>query len=78
MPLSTHECCLSSTDMAELDALRTVARARELCEKVEQERRVTALVLILRHLADHGYLDSYERLTKESGVTLAKVPCCYP
>ncbi len=59
--------------MAELTALKGLAKAREMEDKRLAERRRNVLVLILRHLADFGYIDSYERLTSESNVSLNKV-----
>jgi hypothetical protein len=59
--------------MSEVTALKVLAKARSEEEKRATERRRNALVLILRHLADNGYSDSYERLSTESGISLAKV-----
>lgn len=41
-------------------------------EKREAERRRALLVLILRHLADHGYIEAAERLSTEANVSLSK------
>ncbi|KAG1658974.1 hypothetical protein FOA52_008295 [Chlamydomonas sp. UWO 241] len=59
--------------MADLDRLKVASRAREGEEKRQAERRRAVLVLILRHLADSGYVDAYERLSSESNVHLNKV-----
>lgn len=59
--------------MSDLQALKAVSRAREDNEKRQTERRRAALVLILRHLADNGYRDAYERLCSESNLSLSKV-----
>ena len=58
--------------MAELAALKALSKAKETEEKRLQERRRNVLVLILRHLADHGYADTYERLCSESNLSLQK------
>ena len=59
--------------MAELQALKAASRAKESEEKRHAERRRNALVLIMRHLVDNGYTDTYERLSTESNLTLQKV-----
>jgi len=59
--------------MSTLQALKAGSKAREAEERVRQERRRNALVLILRHLADHGYLGSLERLQAESHVSLERL-----
>ncbi|KAG2428803.1 hypothetical protein HXX76_011503 [Chlamydomonas incerta] len=59
--------------MSELAALKALSKAKESEEKRIQERRRNIIVLILRHLADHGYSDTYERLCTESNLTLQKV-----
>lgn len=59
--------------MSELQALKAHSKARELQEKRLAERRRNALVLILRHLLDAGYLDSYERLSHEANISLKQV-----
>lgn len=51
---------------------KAAARGREVQEKREAERRRALLVLILRHLTDHGYIEAAERVSTESNVTLAK------
>jgi hypothetical protein len=40
------------------------------------ERRRNTLVLIMRHLVDAGYVESYERLSAECNVSLQKVGTC--
>lgn len=59
--------------MSELAALKALSKAKESEEKRIQERRRNLIVLILRHLADHGYTDTYERLCTESNLSLQKV-----
>eukprot|EP00201_Polytomella_parva_P020671 CAMPEP_0175047344 /NCGR_PEP_ID=MMETSP0052_2-20121109/5538_1 /TAXON_ID=51329 ORGANISM="Polytomella parva, Strain SAG 63-3" /NCGR_SAMPLE_ID=MMETSP0052_2 /ASSEMBLY_ACC=CAM_ASM_000194 /LENGTH=529 /DNA_ID=CAMNT_0016311199 /DNA_START=158 /DNA_END=1743 /DNA_ORIENTATION=- len=59
--------------MAELQTLKSLSKAKDQEEKRHQERRRNAMVLILRHLADNGYSDSYERLCTETNLTLNKV-----
>jgi katanin p60 ATPase-containing subunit A1 len=59
--------------MSELAALKSLSKAKEGEEKRLQERRRNVLVLMLRHLADHGYADTYERLCAESNLNLQKV-----
>jgi katanin p60 ATPase-containing subunit A1 len=59
--------------MEDLAALKAVSRLREHEERRVQERRRNIVVLILRHLCDNGYTESYERLCTESGVSLLKV-----
>ena len=62
--------------MSELSSLKALSKARETEEKRMQERRRNALVLIMRHLADHGYSETYERLCAESSLSLGKVHTC--
>lgn len=57
----------------DLQGLRAVSKARDLEEKRLTDKRRNALTLILRHLLDFGYVDSYERLSTECGVSLNKV-----
>jgi len=57
----------------ELDNLRAVSQARIAEEKRMVERRRNALVLIMRHLVDSGYVESYERLSAECNLSLQKV-----
>lgn len=52
--------------------VRSTARARELQEKRESERRHALLVLVLRHLSDQGYLRAVDQLSAESGVSLTR------
>ncbi len=61
--------------MSELAALKALSKAKESEEKRLQERRRNVLVLILRHLADHGYSDAYEKLCTETNLSLNKVLC---
>jgi katanin p60 ATPase-containing subunit A1 len=59
--------------MSELAALKVASKARESEEKRLAERRRNVLVLIMRHLADFGYLDTYEKLSCECNMSLSKV-----
>jgi katanin p60 ATPase-containing subunit A1 len=59
-----------STDVL---GVRSSSKAREAEEKRLQERRRSTLVLILRHLCDSGYIEAYERLSKEANLDLSKV-----
>lgn len=52
--------------------IRAAARGREVQEKREAERRRALLVLILRHLTDHGYIEAADRLSTEANVSLLK------
>ena len=56
-----------------LSALRAQTKAREVEERKQQDRRRAALVLILRHLCDNGYLGSIDALQAESGVSLKQM-----
>jgi hypothetical protein len=56
----------------DLLAIRSQSRAREAEERRAQERRRSTLVLVLRHLCDSGYIESYERLAKEANIDLTK------
>lgn len=51
---------------------KVAARGREVQEKREAEQRRALLVLVLRHLTDHGYIDAAERLRSEANVSLAR------
>lgn len=59
--------------MATLSAVKAASRARDAEEKRHAERRRNLLVLVLRHLADSGYTESYQRLSLESNVALDRV-----
>eukprot|EP00775_Hariotina_reticulata_P012382 gene12382-12516_t len=52
--------------------IKAAAKGREAAERREQERRKYVLVLILRHLLNFGYLNSYQQLEQESHVSLSK------
>eukprot|EP00899_Mesostigma_viride_P023450 jgi/Mesvir1/428/Mv11310-RA.1 len=58
--------------MSSLSALKAQSKSRDQEEKRIQDRRRSALVIILRHLLDSGYVDSVEKLQAESGVSLSK------
>jgi katanin p60 ATPase-containing subunit A1 len=57
---------------ADLLAARSQSKAREAEERRAQERRRSTLVLVLRHLCDSGYIESYERLAREANLDLSK------
>jgi len=59
--------------MATLSAVKAQSRAREYEERKHAERRRNVLVLMLRHLADAGYVDSFERLCAEANLSLDRV-----
>ena len=59
-----------------LQAIRAESRNKDLEERLRQENRRNTLVLILRFLTDHGYTDSYERLTRECGISLKEFDAC--
>ena len=59
--------------MATLSAVKAQSRAREHEERKYAERRRNVLVLMLRHLADAGYVDSFERLSAEANLSLDRV-----
>ena len=61
---------MSSTS---LSAIRASSAARLAAEKAQAERKRAALVLCLRHLSDHGYVDAVAALEREANVSLAKV-----
>ena len=48
-----------------LQKIRAESLARDVEERRRVEQRRTALVLIMRHLVDHGYTSTYERLCSE-------------
>ena len=47
--------------------------AKEQASKRLQERKKSVLVLILRHLADAGYIDAYKKLETEANLSLDQV-----
>ncbi|KAG2495460.1 hypothetical protein HYH03_006405 [Edaphochlamys debaryana] len=59
--------------MSELAALKALSKAKDSEEKRLQERRRNVLVLIMRHLVDHGYVETYERLCTETNLSLQKI-----
>jgi katanin p60 ATPase-containing subunit A1 len=59
--------------MADLQAVKAMSKARDAEERRGQERRRNVVVLILRHLADYGYVDAYERLSAESQLSLGRL-----
>lgn len=74
---TSHRChshCHSyGSGMADLSALKHLSKVRESEEKKLAERRRNVLVLILRHLADNGYVEAYQRLSTECNISLNKV-----
>ena len=59
--------------MGDLLALKAASKAKEVSDRTEQERRRNSLVIVLRHLLDNGYVESYERLLSEANLSLTKV-----
>lgn len=53
--------------------MKALSKARDAEERRAQERRRAAIVLIMRHLCDHGYTETYERLCSESSTSLARM-----
>lgn len=53
--------------------MRANTKAREVEERRVADRRKAALVLMLRHLSDHGYLNSIDAIQAESGVSLKQL-----
>lgn len=49
-----------------LQAIRAESKSKEIEERLRTERRRNALILIMRHLVDHGYSASYEKLCSEA------------
>lgn len=45
---------------------------QQACKRL-QERKKAVLVLILRHLADSGYVDAYKKLENEANLSLDQV-----
>jgi hypothetical protein len=52
---------------ATYQSMRMASQARDNEEKKTQERKKALLVLICRHLCDHGYVETAERLQSEGG-----------
>ena len=48
------------------------AAKQQACKRL-QERKKAVLVLILRHLADSGYVDAYTKLENEANLSLDQV-----
>ena len=55
-----------------LKALKARSEARLHEEKRQVDRQRNVLTLVLRHLIDHGYVESAERLQAEAGQSLSK------
>jgi hypothetical protein len=43
--------------------------------KSTKQRKRNAMVLVMRFLVDHGYMSSFQALSKESNLSLEKVDC---
>lgn len=56
-----------------VSSTRAESKAREAEEKKQHERQKALLVLILRHLADSGYVDSVAKLQQECGLSLERL-----
>jgi hypothetical protein len=50
-----------------------VLRQRSAIETATASRERALLVLVLRHLLDRGYIESFERLQLEANLSLGKV-----
>lgn len=58
--------------MADLQAMKALSKARDMEGKRLQERRRNTVILIMRHLCDYGYVETYERLCAESALSLSR------
>jgi len=56
-----------------LASMKVSSRVRDAEVQRRKERERALLVLISRHLCDHGYLEALQALSRESGLSLAKV-----
>ena len=56
----------------ELERRRVSSRASRDAQRTTHVFQRNAIVLILRHLIDRGYRESYEALSRESGMSLQK------
>ncbi|KAL3137848.1 Katanin p60 ATPase-containing subunit A-like 2 [Trebouxia sp. C0009 RCD-2024] len=59
--------------MSTVIATKFQSDAKQLASKRLQERKKSILVLILRHLADSGYIDAYKKLESEAKLSLDQV-----
>lgn len=59
--------------MSTATASKFQSDAKQLACKRLQERKKGVLVLILRHLADSGYVDAYKKLESEANLSLDQV-----
>ena len=59
--------------MSSATVLKFREDARQLAAKRLQERKRSLLVLILRHLADSGYVQSSQKLESEANLKLDQV-----
>lgn len=64
--------------MSSATALKFREDAKQLALKRLQDRKRSLLVLILRHLADSGYIQACKKLESEANLTLDQVqrPVC--
>lgn len=60
--------------MSSATMLRFREDARQLVAKRLQDRKRSLLVLILRHLADSGYVQTCQKLESEANLKLDQVP----
>ena len=59
--------------MSTATALKFQNDAKQMAVKRLQERKKSLLVLILRHLADSDYIETYRKLETEAGLNLSQV-----
>eukprot|EP00290_Baffinella_frigidus_P000884 CAMPEP_0180178052 /NCGR_PEP_ID=MMETSP0986-20121125/38191_1 /TAXON_ID=697907 /ORGANISM="non described non described, Strain CCMP2293" /LENGTH=137 /DNA_ID=CAMNT_0022130857 /DNA_START=235 /DNA_END=646 /DNA_ORIENTATION=- len=58
--------------MATYASMKIASQSAQAEEKRAQERRKALVVLIIRHLCDHGYVESAEKLQAEAQVSLSQ------
>ena len=59
--------------MTSLSAIKAQNKALQATERRNAQRKRDLVILILRHLCEQGYLDTYERLCRETNLNLNKV-----
>ncbi len=69
-----HDHSLVVSTMSTATTLKFQNDAKQMAAKRLQERKKGLLVLILRHLADSGYIDTYKKLETEASLSLEQVP----
>lgn len=57
----------------ELDRRRVSSRAAKAAQRTAHTFQRNLIILVLRHLMDRGYRESYEALSRESGYSLQKL-----